>query len=73
MPTPGTTEATTLHPEQARMLDALFNDRQPATRGDVQALAAEVAALREALAPRQSPIVHGADALREFAELARRP
>jgi len=72
MPTPGTTAATTLHPDQARMLDAMFNDRQPASRADVQALAEEVAALREALTPRKSHIVHGAEALREFASLAHR-
>jgi len=68
MPTPGTT-ASTLHPAQERMLAAMFDDRQPATRADVQALAAEVAALREALTPRQSTIIHGAEALRAFAEL----
>ena len=72
MPTPGTTAASTLQPAQERMLAAMFDEQKPATRADVQALAAEVAALREALAPQQSPIVHGAEALREFAELVRR-
>jgi len=72
MPTTGTT-ASTLHPAQERMLAAMFDDRQPATRADVRALAAEVAALREALTPQQSPIIHGADALREFAALQAKP
>lgn len=71
MPTTGTTAASTLHPAQERMLAAMFDDRQPATRADVQQLAAEIAALREALAPRQSPIIHGAEALRAFGELVR--
>ena len=44
MPTPGTT-ASTLHPAQERMLAAMFDDRQPATRADVQALAGILSAL----------------------------
>lgn len=69
MPTHNPAAATTVTREIARMFDRLDADSKPATRADVQALAAEVAALREALAPSQSPIVHGADALREFAAL----
>lgn len=55
---------------QRRILDAMLGaDQQPATRADVQELRDEVAALRAALVPSASPIIHGAQALREFAAL----
>eukprot|EP01031_Cornospumella_fuschlensis_P012228 gene12228-14952_t len=53
-------------------LGRLAVDRQPATRADVQALQREVAALREAIIPSPSPIVHGAEALRAFLVLQAR-
>lgn len=70
MPTPGTTSNAAVTLSQHRMLDLLAGaDQQPATKADVQELAAQLAELLRLLGPPSKIILTGAEVQREYSRL----